>query len=241
MARRSDSAHRRPLRGGVTRRSVLSAAAALGGCASRFEPVAAAGWDAVPLPGKRQTVYTRREHEGRPAWHASSQRAASVWRRRVSTVVTRSTHAEFAWWVGATIAGANLSRAEAADSPVRVAFAFDGDMARLSMRNRLQFQLAEALTGEAPPFATLMYVWDNHAAVESVVPGARNDRVRNVVLESGDTHLRRWRDYRRNLFEDFRRAFGESPGRLTAIALMTDTDNTGGTAEAWYGDVALKG
>jgi hypothetical protein len=26
---------------------------------------------------------------------------------------------------------------------------------------------------------------------------------------------------------------------LIGIALMTDTDNTGGSAEAWYGDVAL--
>lgn len=212
----------------------------LGGCASRVQPPAG-DWAHVPLPGKRETAYSRGSHDGRSAWRARSQGAASVWRRPVDAVVSPSTQVAFSWWVGATIAGADLGRAEVADSPVRVGFAFDGDMARLSRRNRLQFQLIETLTGEAPPFATLMYVWDNHAAPESVIPGARSDRVRNLVLEHGDTHLRRWRDYRRNLFDDFQRAFGEPPGRLTAMALMTDTDNTGSAVEAWYGDVVLKG
>jgi hypothetical protein len=142
--------------------------------------------------------------------------------------------------VASTIAGADLSQAELADSPVRVGFAFDGDVSRLSMRNRMQFQLVEAPTGEAPPFAMLMYVWDNHAEVGSVLPSTRNNRMQKIVLERGETHLRQWREYRRNLFSDFVRAFGEPPGHLIGMALMTDTDNTGGATEAWYGDVVLK-
>jgi len=167
----------------LTRRRLLaSAAATCAGCASRVGPPAApvAEWRAVPLPGKRETVYTRCEYEGRPAWHASSQAAASLWRKRIDAVVTPSTQVEFSWWVAGTIAGADLSRAEVADSPVRVGFAFDGDASRLSMRNRMQFQLIETLTGEGPPFATLMYVWDNHAPLEAVLPSPRTDRIRKI-------------------------------------------------------------
>ena len=225
------------------RRLVLSSVALCAGCATHLEPPAeaVAEWRAVPLPGKRETTYTRCEFEGRPAWHARSQAAASVWRKRVNAVVTPATEVEFSWWVASTIAGADLSRAEVADSPVRVGFAFDGDVARLSMRNRMQFQLVETMTGEAPPFATLMYVWDNHAEIGSVLPGARSDRLRKLVLERGDDHLRQWRNYRRNLYSDFQRAFGEPPGPLIGMALMTDTDNTGGAVDAWYGDVVLRG
>ena len=234
-----------PSSAGVARRRlVLSTAALLGaGCASRVEvpAPAAAEWRAMQLPGKRETTYTRCEFQGRAAWHAQSQAAASVWRRRVNVVVTATTEVEFSWWVASTIAGADLSRAEVADSPVRVGFAFDGDVSRLSMRNRMQFQLVETMTGEAPPFATLMYVWDNHAEIGSVLPGPRSDRLRKIVLERGDDHLRKWRNYRRNLFNDFQLAFGEPPGPLIGMALMTDTDNTGGAVEAWYGDVVLKG
>jgi hypothetical protein len=148
-------------------------AALCGGCASNIDLPAKATdeWRAMPLPGKRETVYSRCEYEGRPAWHASSRAAASVWHKRVNnTVVTPATHVEFAWWVANTIRGADLRRAEVADSPVRLGFAFDGDLSRLSLRNRMQFQFVEAMTGEAPPFAMLMYVWDNHADVETVMP-----------------------------------------------------------------------
>jgi hypothetical protein len=146
---------------------------------------------------------------------------------------------EFSWWVPQTIATADLRTAETADSPVRVAFAFSGDMSKLSLRTRLQFQLAETLTGEAPPYATLMYVWDNHEEPETILPGARSDRVRKIVVERGQTNLRRWLTYRRALMDDFQRAFGEPPGGLVGIALLTDSDNTGAKVEACYGDVIV--
>ncbi|HZV81636.1 MAG TPA: DUF3047 domain-containing protein [Geobacteraceae bacterium] len=40
---------------------------------------------------------------------------------------------------------------------------------------------------------------------------------------------------------DYRRLFGEEPGTLGAVAIMTDSDNTGGRASAWYGDIVLAG
>jgi len=36
---------------------------------------------------------------------------------------------------------------------------------------------------------------------------------------------------------DFVKAFGEAPGALLAIGIMTDTDNTRSEAQAWYGPV----
>lgn len=220
----------------------LAAAATLAGCASkppdRAEPDE---WHHFVLPGKRATRYTRSSQEGKVAWLATADASASLWRRRLrQTPVTARTRVEFSWWVPALIAAADLTRAEAADAPVRVAFAFDGDVSRLPLRSRMQFQLAETLTGEAPPYATLMYVWDNHAALESILPGARSDRVRKIVVERGDTHLRQWRNYRRALKTDYERAFQEPPGTLIGVALLTDTDNTGGKAHAWYGDVVVR-
>lgn len=197
-------------------------------------------WQPLLLPGKRATAYRRGKVDGRDAWHARADAAASLLRRPLSTPVTATTTAEFSWRIAGTIVGADLRKADAADSPVRVAFAFAGDVSKLPTRTRMQFHLAEALTGEMPPYATLMYVWDNHAEVDSVLTGPRSERVRNLVLESGPAHVGQWRHYRRPLAADFRRAFGEPPGRLMAVAIMTDSDNTGGHAEAWYGDVVLR-
>lgn len=154
--------------------------------------------------------------------------------------MTPSTEVEFSWWLPQTISNADLRQAESADSPARVVFAFGGDTSKLSLRTRLQFQLAESLMGEEPPYATLMYVWDNREELETVLPGGRSDRVRKIVVERGQANLRRWLTYRRPLMADFQRAFGEPPGRLIGIALLTDTDNTGSKAEACYGDVIVR-
>jgi hypothetical protein len=123
---------------------------------------------------------------------------------------------------------------------VRVVFAFDGDHKRLSARNRMMFELAQAVSGEVPPFATLMYVWDTKAPLDAVLHSGRTDRVRKIVLEAGSQHLGHWRHYERDLAADYRRAFGEEPGALISVALMTDSDNTRSSAEAWYGEIHIR-
>ena len=218
---------------------VVLGAAFAGACTAPPLTDNSLGWHHVPLPGKRPTTYTLGEHKGRAAWRAESDASASLLRRRVQATITENTTVEFAWWVPTTIPTADLRRAETADSPVRVVFAFDGDISKLPMRDRMQFQAAEALTGEAPPYATLMYVWDNITPPESILRGARSDRVRKIVLQSGDAQLRQWLHYRRPLQADFVRAFGEEPGKLIGMALLTDSDNTKTKAQAWYGDIVL--
>ncbi len=134
---------------------------------------------------------------------------------------------------------ADLAQADASDSPVRIVLAFEGDQGRLSARNRMLFDLAQALTGEPPPYATLMYVWDNRAEPESILHSHRTDRIRKIVVESGAAHVGQWRQYQRDVLADYRRAFGEEPGALIGIALMTDADNTASRATGDYGEVRL--
>ncbi len=221
------------------RRSLLLAAgAALNGCATapgEHGP----DWHAVPLPGKAATDYRWEHKHGRRALAARAERSASMWRRRLEVPPGRIGEVSFSWWVDRLIDGASVAHAEREDAPARVLFGFGGDRARLSARNRMMFELAHALTGEEPPFATLMYVWEAEAPLESVVVNPRTDRVRKIVVDSGREQLGRWRDHRRHLAQDFRRAFGEDPGPLLSVALMTDADNTRSTANAWYGPVQL--
>ena len=91
----------------------------------------------------------------------------------------------FSWKVASLLPDADVRQSETGDAVVRVLLAFDGDHGRLSARTRLMFDLMQSLSGEPPPFATLMYVWDSRADVESVVLNQRSDRIRKIVLESG--------------------------------------------------------
>ena len=132
----------------------------------------------------------------------------------------------FSWKVPALIAGADMMQVHTDDSPVRLVLAFEGDRSKFSVKNAMLSELALTLTGEPLPYATLMYVWGTDRAPGSIIEGHRTDRIRKLVLESGPQQLGRWIDYERDIKADFEKAFGEAPGALVGIGIMTDTDNT---------------
>jgi hypothetical protein len=193
----------------------------------------------VSLPGKQATRYRWVHKDGAAAVHAQADASASMLRRPVARAPDTLGEIEFSWLVTRLPRQGNVSQAEQEDASARVILAFDGDEARLSARNRALFDLARALTGESPPYATLMYVWDEHAPVGTVIVNPRSDRIRKIVVESGASSLGQWRRYRRNVLDDYRRAFEEAPGSLQAIGLMTDADNTRSSLSTWYRDVIL--
>ncbi len=198
-----------------------------------------AAWHEVKLPGKRSTEYTWEFFDGRRALAARADGSASMMRRKLQLAPAALGTLNFSWQTDALIFGADTSVAETEDAPVRVMLAFGGDVSTLPMRTRMLFELSHTLTGEEPPYATLMYVWDNQAPVDSLIVNPRTDRIRKIVVDSGPDGLKRWRDHKRDVAADFRRAFGEEPGPLQAIAVMTDSDNTKSKSRGWYGPVTL--
>jgi hypothetical protein len=217
---------------------IAASALLLAGCAS-VPPATTDGWHPVRLPGKAATRYEPVLKDGRPAVLAAADRSASLWRRHVEPPQATPGEVSFSWWAQSLLERASVADVDREDATARVVFGFGGDHARLPLRARMSFDLAEALTGERPPYATLMYVWDATAPVGSVIVNPRSDRIRKIVVDSGPQGLRRWRDHRRDLAADFRLAFAEEPGPLRSVALMTDSDNTRGRARTWYGEVVL--
>lgn len=217
---------------------ILAAAAAASGCAMQRIP-SVGGWHEVRLPGKASTRYRPVRKDGREAVEATAERSASMWRRRLDIAASQVGTVEFSWWVPALMQNASVADIDREDAAARVLFGFSGDTSKLSARTRMMFDLAEGLTGERPPYATLMYVWEARAPIGAVITNPRVDRIRKLVLDSGSEHLGRWRDHRRDLAADFRLAYGEDPGPLVSVAFMTDADNTGSAARAWYGPVRL--
>jgi Protein of unknown function (DUF3047) len=210
-------------------------------CGTAPKPITASEeWHDVPLPGKPRTAYRWEvQPEGR-VLVARAEGSASMYRKRLARPRATVSDVEFAWWTQALPDGGDVGSAEASDAAARVMFAFGGDHAKLSARNHLLFELAHALTGETPPFATLAYVWDTQAPVGRLVVHPRSDRMRKIVVETGRDGLGQWRRYRRNLAADYRLAFGEAPGPLLAVAVMTDSDNTRSQLTTRYRDIVLR-
>ena len=61
------------------------------------------------------------------------------------------------------------------------------------------------------------------------------------MVESGTRGLNAWRDHERDVRADFEKVFGEPPGTLQGIGLMSDTDNTLSGTTAWYGPLRMVG
>lgn len=204
------------------------------------EPVRISGfqrWQHWLLPGKQATEYVTTQDEGREVVAVRADASASMLRQRLRIKPQDLGRVQFSWKVPELIAQADLGQRDSADSPVRLVLAFDGDRTRLSLKDSMLSELARTLTGEPMPYATLMYVWCNTRAPGSVIVNPRTERIRKLVLESGRERLNQWLDYERDIRADFVRAFGEEPGALIGIAIMTDSDNTRATARAWYGAV----
>lgn len=219
-------------------RPLALCALALAGCATPIPVPDAAGWHPVALPGKAATRYDWVHKDGRPALRARADRSASLWRRTLAIEPEALGKVRFSWWADAPLPGADLAAPGLGDSPARILFAFDGDHAALSPRNRMLFDLAQTMLGERPPYATLMYAFGNQPDhLGRTLVHARTDRVRTIVVDAGAQHAGRWREHIRDLAQDYRAAFGEAPGRLLSVAVMTDADNTRQRALAWYGPI----
>jgi hypothetical protein len=197
------------------------------------------GWRHHPLPGKQEVQFVPVRQDGRDALAATAVSAASVMRHKVRMEPDQLAGLRFSWKVPQLIADADLASRDADDSPVRVILAFEGDRSRFTPRDAILSELMRTLTGEEMPYATLMYVWCNKRPPGTVLSSPRTDRIRKVVLESGPGKLNQWLDYERDIRADYVNAFGEPPGALVGIALMTDSDNTRSTARAWYGPLRL--
>lgn len=203
------------------------------------EATATVKWLHCAFPGKKSTHYRAVRLDGRDAVLGESDSSASMLRQNLRIEPANLGKVSFSWKVPKMIAGADMTQRDSDDSPVRVVLAFEGDRSKFSAKNAMLSELALALTGEPLPYATLMYVWGTHSAPESVIVNTRTDRIRKVIIESGPGRLGRWLDYERDVRVDYEKAFGEAPGALVGIAIMTDSDNTRQQAKAWYGPVSL--
>lgn len=200
-----------------------------------------AGWRPYAL--RRDLVRTRYAvvSDGpRRVLHARASASATGLRCAVDIDPAAFGQLQFSWRVSQVPTLANVARADRDDCPARLILAFGGDDSRLPLRERLFYEQVELFTGQRLPFATLMYVWDGGShAVETVHRNHRSERIQYLTVESGPPRAGQWLHYRRDIVADYRRVFGEAPGRVLGVGVLTDADALKLDLEAWYGDIRL--
>jgi len=144
------------------------------------------------------------------------------------------------WRVDRPLAAANLKTKDGDDAALKVCAMFDMPRERVPFIERQLLKLAESKLGQPLPSATVCYVWDPSLPPETMVPNAYSRRLRFITM--GGTP-ETWADQRRDLGQDFLRAFGDESATvppLRAIAVGADADNTGGRSLGWISGLQLQ-
>ena len=177
-----------------------------------------AGWEEKVFAGK--TLYETVRQDGRTVVRATSRGTASglYLRRRID--LDRTPILRWTWRVDGTLGDIDERTRAGDDYPARV----------YVIRSHPVFLWRTRAVN---------YVWASAQAAGATWPNAYTDASRNVAVHSGAEDAGRWVEERRDVRADFRELFGESVREVDAVAIMTDTDNTGGAAVAFYGDITF--
>ncbi len=196
------------------------------------------GWSVQPLPKvERKTQYDLIADGGNIVLRARADRAAASLRHSVYADPARTPILRWRWRTDHVLQAGDMTTKEGDDYAARVYVFFDRGPETMTLKERALLKVGRARYGNDLPAAALCYVWDNHQPVGTIRPNVYTPFVAMVVASSGTGDVGRWVSLRRNIAEDYRRAFGTAAPQVTGVAVSVDTDNTGESAVSYFGDI----
>ena len=185
---------------------------------------------------KKMTEYVLVDYGGTTVVKAIANASASGLKHAVSVDPKAMPWLQWRWKVPQIIEAANNNEQQVEDVPARVIVTFEGGRDQLPPEEQLNYDMALAMTGNRLPYATLMYIYESRLPEGTIITHHMTSRVK-MVAAGGGRQLGVWHDERRNLLADYRRAFGEDPPRVASVGIMSDSDNTGASVTAYFGDI----
>jgi len=143
------------------------------------------------------------------------------------------------WKVENVLKTSDVSRKDGDDYPARLYITFEYDPDKVSFGKKLKYKAGRTIFGDIP-IGALNYIWETKTPVGTIVENAYTDFAKMVIVESGPQKVGMWIAEERNIYEDYKRAFGEEPPMVNGVAIMSDTDNTKERATAYYGDIVFQ-
>lgn len=215
------------------------------GDASSDKPLAP--WRVVGLPQqdpdkKPFTRFSIETVQGKRALRIDADRSYGNLFHPVAATSTNRT-LSWSWRVDKLNEAANLAEKRGDDTTIKVCAMFDEPLDVVPFIERQILRSARGRTNDPVPAATVCYVWDHELPVNTLIDSPFTRRLRYIILRSGSAGVGQWQTEKRNLDEDFKRAFGdEMPDKvppLIGIAIGADSDNTRQHTIAYAADVAL--
>ncbi|MCW8944067.1 MAG: DUF3047 domain-containing protein [Sedimenticola sp.] len=173
-------------------------------------------WDEHSFKGK--TVYRAALLNGTPVIHATSKGTASGLFKKIRIDLNETPYLNWQWQLEKGLRKLDERSKAGDDYSARVYVIREGGL--LPWRTK-----------------ALNYVWSSNEPVESVWSNAFTDRSQMIAVRSSDDETGVMYQEKRNVKTDFQRFFGEDVRYVDVVAIMTDTDNSGLEASAFYGEL----
>lgn len=197
-------------------------------------------WKALTFPKiKRHTSYALVIDDHRTVVQAVSDASASGLIRYYKGSAEQYPWLAWQWKIDHVLKKGDVHAKKGDDYPARIYVAFEYTPEGLSWWQRMRYKAANLAAGGKLPGSAINYIWANKAPPGTIVSNPFADQTKMIVLQSGNAMAGRWISEKRNLVADYQAAFGRKPPRIMGIAIMTDTDNTGESTRAYYGDIRL--
>ena len=189
---------------------------------------------------EKPTVYSLVEDRGGVVLQAESRDAASGLTREVAIDPAQYPVVEWRWKVANVLANGDVTKKSGDDYAARLYITFAYDAGKAGFFEKAKYNAARLLYGQYPPSGAINYIWANKSPVGTRVANPYTRRVQMIVVQSGAEKTGQWLTESRNIYQDYRAAFGKEPPMISGVAVMTDTDNTHESALAWFGDIVFK-
>ena len=182
-----------------------------------FENGISPRWKRKSFKGNTEYTWIRDSNKG--CLKATSQGTASSMYYRIEYDPEQYPFITWSWKVDNIVAGGDATKKSCDDYGARIYVIFPS----------LTIWKTKAIN----------YIWANKLPKEEAIPNAYTRNSIMVSVESGEAETGKWITETRNVYGDYRRNFKKEPPKVGAIAIMTDTDNTGDSATAAYGSIAV--
>ena len=199
------------------------------------------GWEPLEFPRiDRHTRYELVTDDGVQVVKATADNSASGLIARLSLEPGESLILRWQWKVSNVFDQGDARKKSGDDYPARIYVAFEFQPDKAGFFERAKRKTVEVMFGESLPGNALNYIWANRLPEQSIVANAFTDQTMMVAVNSGPEQTGEWVTVERDIVADYREAFGENPPRIVGVAIMSDADNTGERATAWYRDLVLE-
>ncbi len=183
-----------------------------------------ADWSAAGLQGWRfhefegRTNYNFSVQSGNKVIEAKSRNSASSLYRNIEININNTPIINWSW-MASSFNGTGLERTKSGDD-------FAARLYVVASAGPLPWQKN-----------SLVYVMARGEPVGNYWANPFTDRAIIYVVDNYDLVKGRWVMHQVNIKKDFKRLFNQDVDTIEGVALMTDTDNAGGEAVAYYGDI----